>query len=53
MKTHESHPREWVDFSDPAYKGGLWKFANPTNFRWWDLRTRSVLECRLELNNPP
>jgi hypothetical protein len=24
-----------------------------TNFRWWDSRTRSVLACRLDLNNPP
>ncbi len=24
-----------------------------TNFRWWDLRTRLLLACRLDLNHPP
>jgi len=24
-----------------------------TNFRWWDSRSRFVLTCRLDLNNPP
>jgi hypothetical protein len=31
LKTWKSHPRKWVDGSDPTYMGARTEFLNPTN----------------------
>ncbi len=58
----KSHPREWVDSSDPAYASryfaviiGRRKVGSEqsTNSRWWDSQISKASLCRLDLNNPP
>ena len=35
VKTQESHPREWVDFSDPTYQKQRGSFGNPAHGSGW------------------
>ena len=46
VKTLKSHPRKWVDGSDPAYLGGLPEFRNPTNGSWWMVQIQPVRSPR-------
>ena len=42
MKTQKSHPREWVDGSDPTYMQRRAEFLNPTNGSWWIVQIRPL-----------
>ncbi len=48
----KSHPRDWVDVSDPAYASRYFEVIifrrkvgseQSTNFRWWDSQFRKHL----------
>ena len=53
MKTPKSHPREWVDCSDPTYISGFREFTNPTNGSWWIVQIQPIRPHRriMKLNS--
>src|SRR5258705_2297689 len=49
VKTQKSHPREWVDYSDPVLPAAVTEVLNPINGSWWIVQIQpcaSTLEGR-------
>src|SRR5258705_1716371 len=42
VNTPKSHPRKWVECSDPTYRGRASRSENPTNGSWWMVQIQPV-----------
>src|SRR6266487_4403054 len=53
VKTQKSHPREWVDCSDPTYTRAQTEFLNPTHGSGWIVQIRPTREHKPSLESHP
>src|SRR5258705_11749468 len=54
VNTPKSHPRKWVECSDPTYRATASRSENPTNGSWWMVQIQPVrsVGSQMKRNSP-